>query len=397
MRNKRLFTVAKILLVVLLFGVIFYNINWVDSYTRLGNDEAILDSARGQILGPWDNEVVRFQAQGSTAPIDLQKGRQVDGTTITISPGFLTYLRNLDLALFAAGAAQFFVFVVIINSRWWFLMRANGLGVRFLEAQQFGWIGLFFSNVLPGATGGDVIKAVYIVRRCSGDKVRAVVSIVVDRILGVLSLLFVGSLASLLAMDRFPVFASTMWLTGLGTLCFCLLLISPGLRALLRFDALVSRLPQRVAGIVTELDQAVLHYRGHLVGIGGWILASPAIYTLFVGSYYCMSQALGVGIALTDLFFIVPVASVIQGIPIAPAGWGIGEAAYGALIGKFGAATLPGIPDAEQVMRTRGVALSVLHRVHVAVWSLLGGLAVLVDRNAHPEDDSTKDNPADSP
>jgi hypothetical protein len=396
MRNKRLFTVAKILLVIILFGVIFYNINWVDSYTRLGNDETILQSARGQILGPWDNEVVRFQAQGSTAPIDLQKGRQVDDTTITVSPGFLTYLRNLDLALFAAGAALFFVFVVIINSRWWFLMRANGLGVRFIEAQKFGWIGLFFSNVMPGATGGDVIKAVYIVRRCSGDKVRAVVSIVVDRILGVLSLLFVGSLASLLAMDRFPVFASTMWLTGLGTLCFCLLLISPGLRALLRFDALVAWLPQRVGGIVTELDQAVLHYRGHLVGIGGWILASPIIYTLFVGSYYCMSQALGVGIALTDLFFIVPVASVIQGIPIAPAGWGIGEAAYGALIGKFGAATLPGIPDAEQVMRTRGVALSVLHRVHVAAWSLLGGLAVLIDRNAHPQDNSTKDNSIDS-
>jgi hypothetical protein len=161
MRNKRLFTVAKILLVILLFGVIFYNINWVDSYTRLGNDETMLQSARGQILGPWDNEVVRFQTQGSTAPIDLQKGRQVDGTTITVSPGFLTYLRNLDLALFTAGAALFFVFVIIINSRWWFLMRANGLGVRFMEAQKFGWIGLFFSNVLPGATGGDVIKAVY--------------------------------------------------------------------------------------------------------------------------------------------------------------------------------------------------------------------------------------------
>ena len=396
MKNKHLFTVAKILLVILLFSVIFYNINWVDSYTHLGNDEAILENARGQILGPWDNEVVRFQAQGSTTSIDLQKGRQVDGTTITVSPGFLTYLRNLDLVLFAAGATLFFVFVVIINSRWWFLMRANGLGVRFLEAQKFGWIGLFFSNILPGATGGDVIKAVYIVRRCSGDKMRAVVSIVVDRIIGVLSLLVVGSLASLLAMDRFPVFATSMWLTGLGTFGFCFLLISPTLRRLLRFDALVARLPGKISNVVTELDGAVLHYRDHLLGIGGWILASPAIYTLFIGSYYCMSQALGVGISLTDLFFIVPVATVIQGIPIAPAGWGIGEAAYGALIGKFGAATLPGIPDAEQVMRTRGVALSVLHRVHVAAWSLLGGLAVLVDRNAHPKDDSTKDHPTDS-
>ena len=275
---------------------------------------------------------------------------------------------------------MFFIFIVAINSRWWFLLRANGLGVRFIEAQKFGWIGLFFNNVMPGATGGDVVKAVYIVRRCSGDKVRAVVSIVVDRILGVVSLLVVGSLASLLAMDRFPVFASTMWLTGLGVLVFCFLLISPTLRRLLFFDALVAKLPEKLGAIIRDLDAAVLHYRGHLLGIGGWILASPVIYTLLVGSLFCMSEALGVGIGIADLFFIVPVASVIQGIPIAPAGWGIGEAAYGALIGKFGAVSLPATVDAEQIMRTRGVALSILHRIHVVAWSLLGGLLVLLDR-----------------
>ncbi len=104
-----------------------------------------------------------------------------------------------------------------------------------------------------------------------------------------------------------------------------------------------------------------------------------------------MSEALGVGITLADLFFIVPVASVIQGIPIAPAGWGIGEAAYGALIGKFGASTLAGVPDAEQIMRTRGVALSVLHRVHVALWSLIGGLAILIDRKTHPDESPVTD------
>jgi hypothetical protein len=177
-----------------------------------------------------------------------------------------------------------------------------------------------------------------------------------------------------------------MWLTGLGTFGFCFLLISPALRRLLRFDALVARLPGKISNVVTELDGAVLHYRDHLLGIGGWILASPVIYSLFVGSVFCMDRALGVGLGIADYFFIVPVAAVIQGIPIAPAGWGIGEAAYGALVGKFGVAVLPGVPDAEQVMRTRGVALSVLHRVHVAAWSLLGGLLVLIDRRAHPKE-----------
>ena len=396
MNRSSLVVLLKFLLVAILLGVIFSAIDWQDSYTRLSAKGDPIETVAGRILGPWDTDPVRFQAYDSAAPQTLKGGRGDDGTTVVIAPGFLTYLRNLDLRLFAAGAGLFLVFVTVINSRWWYLLRANGLGVRFLEAQRFGWIGLFFSNVLPGATGGDVVKAVYIARRCSGDKVRAVVSIVVDRIIGVLSLLVVGSLASLLAMDRFPIFATSMWLTGLGTFGFCFLLISPTLRRLLRFDALVARLPDKISNVVTELDGAVLHYRDHLLGIGGWILASPVIYSLFVGSMFCMDRALGVGLGIADYFFIVPVAAVIQGIPIAPAGWGIGEAAYGALIGKFGAATLPGIPDAEQVMRTRGVALSVLHRVHVAVWSLLGGLAVLIDRNAHPQDDSTKDNPIDS-
>ena len=396
MNRSSLVVLLKFLLVAILLGVIFSAIDWQDSYTRLSAKGDPIETVAGRILGPWDTDPVRFQAYDSAAPQTLKGGRGDDGTTVVIAPGFLTYLRNLDLRLFAAGAGLFLVFVTVINSRWWYLLRANGLGVRFLEAQRFGWIGLFFSNVLPGATGGDVVKAVYIARRCSGDKVRAVVSIVVDRIIGVLSLLVVGSLASLLAMDRFPIFATSMWLTGLGTFGFCFLLISPTLRRLLRFDALVARLPDKISNVVTELDGAVLHYRDHLLGIGGWILASPVIYSLFVGSMFCMDRALGVGLGIADYFFIVPVAAVIQGIPIAPAGWGIGEAAYGALIGKFGAATLPGIPDAEQVMRTRGVALSVLHRVHVAAWSLLGGLAVLIDRNAHPQDNSTKDNSIDS-
>lgn len=385
LNSKALVRILKLLLVIGLFSVIFYNISLTDSITRLDSNGAA-DRIFGEIIGPWDQNPIRFRADGTSEVTSVMQGPQVDGATLTVSPGLPTYVRNLDGLLFLIGAILFFCFVVTINSRWWFLLRANGLGVKFFEAQKYGWIGMFFNNVLPGATGGDVAKAVYIVRRCSGDKVRAVVSILIDRIIGVVSLILVGSLASLLAMDRFPVFASTMWLTGLGVFAFCLLLVSPGLRRLVRFEFLVSLLPSKVGQLIREVDQAVLHYRGHLWGIGAWVLASPLIYTLFIGSFFCMSESLGVGISLADLFFIVPVASVIQGIPIAPAGWGIGEAAYGALIGKFGAVTMPQIPDAEQIMRTRGVALSVIHRVQGAMWSLLGGLAIMIDRREHPSE-----------
>jgi len=140
-------------------------------------------------------------------------------------------------------------------------------------------------------------------------------------------------------------------------------------------------LPKRPGQILEEIDAAVLQYRNHLKGIAAWILVSPLTYSLLMASIWFMDRSLGVGLALTDYFFIVPVASVVQGIPIAPAGWGIGEAVYGTLIGKFGAVALPGVPEAEQMMRTRGVALSILHRAHIVAWSLLGGVFMLIHRH----------------
>ena len=382
--KKMILMTLKLLIVAALFGIIFYNVNWIDTVTHTDLN-GHTNKREGAVIGPWDQNQIQFQFKDTEQQVSIKTGVQANGSMLSVSPGLPTYVRNLDGPLFAAGAFLFFLFFLIINSRWWFLLRANGLNVRFLEAQKYGWIGLFFNNALPGATGGDVIKAVYIARHCSGDKVRAIVSIFVDRVIGLVSLLFVGFMASLMAMDRFPVFASTIWLTGIGVLFFCFLLVSPSLRKLIRFDAIISWLPQKIGKLISELDQAILYYREHLQGIGLWILASPLIYTLFIGSFYLMSESLGVGISLKDLFFIVPVASVIQGIPIAPAGWGIGEAAYGALIGKFGAVSLPETVDAEQIMRTRGVALSILHRVHVVAWSLLGGLFVLLDRKREVE------------
>ena len=104
--------------------------------------------------------------------------------------------------------------------------------------------------MIPGTTGGDVVKAVYIAKRCSTDRVRALVSVVVDRIVGLLSLLLIGSLASLLAVNRFPTFAIVVWLTAGSALLFCVLLLSPDLRRRIRFERLIARLPKRPGQIL---------------------------------------------------------------------------------------------------------------------------------------------------
>ena len=370
----------KVAVLGVMFTIIFHAIDWRDSYSQISAEGTTLTHVEGHIVGAWSDESVRFIPDGASAPQIIRQQTTADGMQTVVSPGFPTYLRNLDPLRFALGAICTVLFMIVNNTRWWWLLRANRLDVGFFEAQRFAWIGFFFNNVIPGITGGDVVKAVYIAQHCSTDRVPALVSVVVDRIVGLLSLLLVGSLASLLAVNRFPTFAVVVWLTTAGILLICVLLLSPGLRQLVRFEQLTARLPKRLGQILEEIDAAVLQYREHLAGIMLWLLVSPLTYSLLITGFWFMDRSLGVGLALTDYFFIVPVASVVQGVPIAPAGWGIGEAAYGALIGKFGAAALPGVPEAEQIMRTRGVALSVLYRTHIAAWSLLGGIFILIHR-----------------
>ena len=75
------------------------------------------------------------------------------------------------------------------------------------------------------------------------------------------------------------------------------------------------------------------------------------------------------GVRIQDYFVLVPVILIVSAIPIGPNGWGVGEAMFGYLFSKFAAGA-----TAAQTMYTRAVSLSLLYRLHLTLWSLLGGL-----------------------
>ena len=379
--NRALVLTLKVSVFVTLFVIIFYSIDWRDSYSILNTEGAVISRVEGTILGEWRDNDVRFRSNDTKTTEIIKIESANNEKQIIISPGLLTYLKNLDLLLFSLGALCFVTSIIVLNMRWWWLLRANMFNIGVLEVQRLAWIGFFFNNVIPGSTGGDVVKAVYIAKRFSTDKVSALVSVFVDRIVGLLSLLFLACLASLMAVDDFPQIAITVWLLSLGAALFGACLISANLRKLIRIDHVINRLPGRIARVLLEIDRSVLHYRQHLRGISVWIFASPITYSLFIASFWLMDKSLGIGLSILEYCFVVPIATVIQGIPIAPAGWGVGEAVYGTLIGKVGALMQPNIDGAEQMWRTRGVTLSVLHRTHVVAWSLIGGILLLIHRS----------------
>jgi uncharacterized membrane protein YbhN (UPF0104 family) len=142
-------------------------------------------------------------------------------------------------------------------------------------------------------------------------------------------------------------------------------------------------LPARLGHVLRLVDQAVFFYRDHKWVIGASLLAGVGNHVLSVASVVFIGHALGIGMPTFEYFVLIPIINIVTAIPVMPNGWGIGEAMYQKLFGTYGAAHLVDQPAAlaAETMGTRGVALSVLYRLHLTLWSLLGGLFVLFEKD----------------
>ncbi|MBK8977000.1 MAG: flippase-like domain-containing protein [Planctomycetes bacterium] len=378
--KKHVVNAIKLLLVVVMFWYVFENVQWDDVVVTTGGDGEVVATVHGEVEGSWDaNPVVLQTADG---PRSLPIGPLPDGGSSVVTPGILTYVRNLDALYFSLGALCYLLTLTVSASRWWWLLRVNELDVSFWQSWRLTWIGVFFNNVVPGQTGGDVVKALYIVKRCPQGRVEALMSVIVDRILGLASLALLGAIVVLFQLDRFGVIAAGIWAVLAACCVIGGLAFSRRVRRAIRLDQLLRKLPARLARPLMKVDHAVHFYRAHVRGVLAWLLGGTFNHGFTIASFWLMGQALGVGMPAGEYFVLIPVILIVSSVPIAPNGWGVGELLFGELFGRFGAVHLAvGVPDPVQMMRTRGVALSVLYRLHTTAWSLIGGIMLLIDRD----------------
>lgn len=380
----KIITAGKCILVAALMSYVFYSIQWRDSMVTRHPGEATETVMHGIIVGAWDAPEITFAPRSAGSEyhtVIISPGLQSDGSKIEVIPGFFTYLRNIKVRWFALGAMCYFFTMIFSAARWWWLMHANHLRVSIHEALRFTWIGAFFNNVVPGQTGGDLVKSVYIMKRCPDRRVAALFSVIVDRILGMVALTLLGAIVVLPFLDRFQSIALAVWGVLASMLLGAAVLVSRRARRALRFDRIFNKLPTRIKEALGRVEQAIGLYRSRFIGLVLWMIGSMFNHALAVTGVVLIGYALGVGLPWIEYFVLVPVINLVSAIPIAPNGWGVGEALYGQLFGQYGAEYISGASDPEQVMRTRGVALSILFRVHITMWSMLGGILVLFEKN----------------
>lgn len=289
--------------------------------------------------------------------------------------GLRTLLSDARLDLILGAWALYHVSILTTSWRWWILLRAVDVHIPFRRALGLKWISLTFSQVIPGLTGGDLV-IIGLMMKETDHRARAVASLVMDRVIGLGTLLLLALVASSLQ----PGFRTIALQLGgvaavgaMGVFCYA----HPGLRKWGPVKWIMDRLPLRDA--LSSLDEAFLAYRHRP---GAVLLATGLSVVNHLSILACIglfARSLGDGSPPSFFLAVMPIVQMVSGLPIAPAGWGVGESMFGWAFETYAAGATPA------VRYTLGITASVLYRVNAIVSSLPGAVIMAVwKRKAQP-------------
>ncbi|MDQ3002686.1 MAG: flippase-like domain-containing protein [Fibrobacterota bacterium] len=232
---------------------------------------------------------------------------------------------------FAAFLSYLFLVQSMAWLRWFLLLRQAGLRPHPGRVLSLQMIGLFFNSLIPGGTGGDLIKGYYLFKEYGArDKSLALTSIVMDRFVGLYALLSVAMAMTWLNYDMWkdsPVmrlnslFYAGVFTTITLTIAF---FFSPWSKWFLSHPEMHSAPGGR---FLRSLSDSLLVYRsrpwGLLLPLGIGMVVDFGLILL----YFFSACALEIDLPLAVQGFVVPTLTMINGIPISPSGLGVGEAA----------------------------------------------------------------------
>ena len=235
--------------------------------------------------------------------------------------------RRPDIGRFGVALLLYVSALVITFVRWFVLVRALGLPFRLVDAIRLGFIGNVFNLVIPGAVGGDLIKAGFLCRE-QERRGLAVASMVVDRLLGLLGLFVLATVAGAIAWPSAagPVrgLIALAWAGACAGLLGLAVLFSPPLYApLLR----LARGRARIKLALNELVAMARAYRGRLDAVGLGLMLACLSHGLFVIAFTLVDSALYGSEAPTvgRHFVIVPLLLLTMAVPLPLGALGLTE------------------------------------------------------------------------
>jgi hypothetical protein len=271
--------------------------------------------------------------------------------------------------------------LAVTGARWNLLLSSQGIHPSASRVARIVGVGYLCNFILPGTVGGDVAKAGLIVADTPERRKRALATVPLDRALGLLAFLLLGTLAGLLRWPLIPspvlrsavVAMAAISLSGLTALMFVLLSRSWHYRE-------KSTGEDDAFGMWQKLGQAswrgiaiLQHARGAV--LMALLLSLLGHVCLCSASYSCLKafRAAELPVAWSDQLWLVPAAEVPAAFRALPGGIGAREGALAYFYGEFAS-------DPALIERYRGLGVLVggSYSIVCITLAVLVGLALAV-------------------
>ncbi len=252
--------------------------------------------------------------------------------------------------------------------RWQILMRVQGMIMSWPRAIMLFFVGLFFNLFMPGYTGGDFARLYYLMREFPGKRKEAILTVVMDRLIGVAALVVTAVLTTVIRwhwLQRTPQATVLLWVLLSMLIGFMIAMVGS---FIISGFHLLRRLPRQfpLRDRLVETSEAYqLFAQSKKSLLYAFLLSFPVLFS-FYGAFYCTAKALGARVSVFDMCSIMPIVTAIISLPITPSGIGFRESLLQILL-----------HDLCNVPNQIGVLISLLGFAYFVLFGVAGGITYL--------------------
>jgi glycosyltransferase 2 family protein len=265
----------------------------------------------------------------------------------------------------AVGSASLAMVINVV--RWQLMLRGQEADPPLGSLVRLYLVAMFFNNVMPSRLGGDLVRA-YGTSLMATTKTRSAAAVLMDRLIGAISVLVLGLAAITLKESRLPpiyqqmiVGCSVISLLALGLMLYRNhRLVALRVRVLAMLD--VSLFGIKIGPrLQAALDALRSYSRRRGVIVKAFVISLVANGFSMI-NLFLYAQAVRADVSLGDVATIAPFILAIGVLPISINGIGTIEAAMVVLFGALG------------VPQSLALAIAILRRLSLLLLSLVGGV-----------------------
>jgi uncharacterized protein (TIRG00374 family) len=236
-------------------------------------------------------------------------------------------LAGVDWKWLGAAIALVFVDRALMALRWIWLLSPIDADKRppFGSLMRIFFVSTFIGTFLPNSIGSDAVRSWHLAEG-GVPMSQAIASVLMDRVLGILSILIAAALGLLL----FPELAGGQWVM---TVFIIAAMATTGALSVVysrRSARIAKRMIRmiRVRAIIVKFEKlvdALLQYKHHHGPVTTVLFASVGVQFLRILQAWCLGLSLGLFVPFISYLAFIPVILLLIMLPISVAGLGIAQ------------------------------------------------------------------------